>query len=121
MKKSKKKAIFYFLLQKMSSSQIKSDNDNNDDETNRLLKEVLYNSTAQAILKIKNTPHTLIKLFWSACLLFLCTYSSYAIIDSLLVYFSYQVFTITKTIYETPTLFPKVTICNKVLRLRLRN
>lgn len=84
-------------------------------ETHQLLKEVLYNSTAQAILKIKSTPHTLIKLFWSACLLILLAYSSYAIVDTLFIYFSYEVFTVTKTIYETPTLFPKVTLCNKNL------
>ena len=83
-------------------------------ETDHLLQEVLYNSTAQAILRIKNTPHNLIKFFLLACLLFLLAYSSYAIIDTLLIYFSYEVFTVTKTIYETPTLFPKVSICNKV-------
>ena len=49
------------------------------------------------------------------CLFGLVSYTSYAIIDTLFVYFSYQVFTVAKTVYETPTLFPKITICNKNL------
>ena len=81
----------------------------------KILKDVLYNSSAQAILKTWYTPYRLLKCFWIVCLLATFSFSSYVIIETLISFFSYEVFTSTKTIFETPTLFPKVTICNKNL------
>ena len=77
-----------------------------------LLKEVLYNSLAQAIIKIVLSPFLLIK-----CILFLFVLvsiglTSYLVISSIMTYFTYGVSTTSRTIYETPTLFPKVTFCN---------
>ena len=72
----------------------------------------MYNSLAQAIIKIVLSPFLLIK-----CILFLFVLvsiglTSYLVISSILTYFTYGVSTTSRTIYETPTLFTKVTFCN---------
>lgn len=73
-----------------------------------LLKEVLYNSTAQAILKIFFTRHKVIKIIWALCLALTCSTCAPLLLRNFLSYFSYDVITTSRTIFETPTLFPKV-------------
>ena len=90
------------------------------EEIKSLLKEVLYNSLAQAIIKIFLTPFIIIK-----CILFLFVFgsiglTSYLVIESIMTYFTYGVSTTSRTIYETPTLFPKVTFCNANNNIYLR-
>jgi hypothetical protein len=77
-----------------------------------LLKEVLYNSLAQAIIKIIQTPHLAIKLFLVVCVVSSSSLASYLVIESIMQFFTYGVTTTSRTIFETPTLFPKVTFCN---------
>jgi hypothetical protein len=77
-----------------------------------LLKEVLYNSLAQAIIKIALTPYTVLKIILFLFALGTCGFASYLIRSSLLTYASYCVSTRSRSIYETPTLFPQVTFCN---------
>ena len=77
-----------------------------------LLKEVLYNSLAQAMIKIIQTPHLAIKLFLIVCVVSSSSLASYLVIESIMQYFTYGVTTTSRTIFETPTLFPKVTLCN---------
>ena len=77
-----------------------------------LIKETLYNSLAQAIIKIKESPYLTLKTFLLICVLALSGLCSYLIIELFLNYFSYGVNTTSRTLYETPALFPKVTICN---------
>ena len=75
------------------------------------IKEVLYNSLAQAIVKIVQTPHLFIKIL---LLMFVSTAiasASYMVLESIMSYFSFHVITISRTIFETPTFFPKVTVC----------
>jgi len=79
----------------------------------RLVKETLYNSAAQALLKIYETPSKIVKLFWCVCLLGACSLCAYFVVESLVLFFSYEVSTKTRTYTETSSLFPKVTICNK--------
>ena len=80
-----------------------------------LLKEVLYNSTAQAVLKILFTRSKLIKSIWIICLALTLSTCAPLLIRNLMSYFSFEVITTSRTIFETPTLFPKVTICNRNL------
>jgi hypothetical protein len=80
-----------------------------------LLKEVLYNSTAQAVLKIFFTRSKLIKFIWIICLALTLSTCAPLLIRNFMSYFSYEVITTSRTIFETPTLFPKVTICNRNL------
>jgi hypothetical protein len=77
-----------------------------------LLKESLYNSLAQAIVKILQTPHFTLKIFLSLFVLGTSGLASYLVIKSILDYFAYQVITTTRTFHEMPIEFPKITICN---------
>jgi hypothetical protein len=78
----------------------------------KLSQEILYNSLAQAILKLfTRTPNKILKLFWLTCILVSIGFASYTIIQSILDYLSFDVVTKSRTVFERPTLFPKVTIC----------
>jgi hypothetical protein len=77
-----------------------------------LIKETLYNSLAQAIIKIIETPYFTLKTFLLICVLASSGFCSYLVIELILSYFSYGVNTTSRTLYETPALFPKITICN---------
>ena len=79
----------------------------------RWLKEVLCNSTGQALLKIYDSPSCLVKLFWLACLTSACSLCAYFVMESLVLYFTPVSSTHVRTNFETVSLFPKVTICNK--------
>ena len=96
---------------------IMSQNNSNQKETkmaeiNSLLKEVLYNSLAQAILKLIMTPFITLKIFLFFSILISTSLASYLVIESIINYLSFGVSTTSRTIYEQPTLFPKVTFCN---------
>jgi hypothetical protein len=90
----------------------KSDRKEKRDEIKNLLKEVLYNSLAQAIIKIILTPHLILKLILFLFVVGTSGIVSYLVIKSILTFFTYGVTTTSRTIFETPTLFPKVTFCN---------
>ena len=77
-----------------------------------LLKETLDNSVAHAIFKIIETPIFTLKVFLFVCVILSSGLCSYLIIELIMSYLSYGVSTTTRTIYETPALFPKITICN---------
>jgi hypothetical protein len=79
-----------------------------------LIKETLYNSTAQAIIKIIETPIFTLKIFLFLCVIFSSGVCSYLIVQLILSYLSYGVSTTTRTLYEAPALFPKITICNTI-------
>jgi hypothetical protein len=77
-----------------------------------ILKETLYNSLCQAIIKIIFSPHLIVKLFLILFVLVTSGLASYLAIESIMNYFTYGVTTTSRTVYEAPTLFPKVTFCN---------
>ena len=77
-----------------------------------LMKKNLTNEMASGFMKIFETKQTPIKLFWAISLLLSISLSSYLIVESFISYFNYEVSTTSRTLFETPTLFPKVTICN---------
>ena len=77
-----------------------------------LIKETLYNSLCQSIIKIAETPSNILKSFLFVCVLTLVGVCSFLVIQLILGYLSYEVTTATRTLYETPALFPKITICN---------
>ena len=78
-----------------------------------LLSEIkIRNETVDVLLKIFHTPHFTLKLY---LFLFVVTSSSlaaYMVIETILNYLAYEVSTTSRTVFETPTLFPRVTICN---------
>jgi len=85
---------------------------NKREEIKSLLKEILYNSLAQAIIKIFLSPFILIKLILFIFVVVSISLAAYLVISSIMTYFAYGVSTTSRIIYETPTLFPKVTFCN---------
>ena len=78
-----------------------------------LVKQTIGNETAQAAIKIFQTPHFLVKFYWIFCLLAACTLTAYFVIESLVNFVTFKVNTNTRTIFETSSLFPRVTYCNK--------
>ena len=82
------------------------------DVIKKLLKEDLYNSLSQAIIKTYFTPYFPLKIVLLTFILVSTVLTSYLVIKSILVYFSFQVAESSRIIYETPALFPKVKFCN---------
>lgn len=78
-----------------------------------ILKEILYNSLAQAVIRLTQKSHFSIKLCLLLFIIFSNALAAFYIIDSIFSYLNYEVVTTMRTIYETSTLFPKVTICNR--------
>ena len=77
-----------------------------------LVKETLYNSAAQAIIKIIETPIYTLKCFLCLCVIVSGGLCSFLIAQLILSYLSFGVSTTSRMLYETPALFPKITLCN---------
>ena len=77
-----------------------------------LAKNNIFNELTQASIKIFQTPHLILKLFWILSIFLALGFCSFLIAKSIIEYLSFEVKTKTRTIFETPTLFPKVTLCN---------
>ena len=76
------------------------------------MKDILYNSLAQAIVKLFKKSHFSLKLILLLFILSSISLASFMVISTIIDYYSYDVITNSRVIYETPTLFPKITICN---------
>ena len=75
-------------------------------------KERLYNSIAQAVIRIIETPYITLKVFILVCVLTVTGLSSHLVIRTILDYFAYEVMTKTRTLSQIEAEFPKVIICN---------
>ena len=78
-----------------------------------IAKEVLLNSTSHALPNILRNENIVIKTVWTITLLISTALCSYLCIQSIMSYYSYAVNTNTRRIYESPTLFPTISICTK--------
>jgi hypothetical protein len=78
-----------------------------------LMKEILYNSLAQAIAKLFQKSHFSLKFILLLFILSSISFSSYMVVATILDYYLYEVITTSRVVYEMPALFPKVTICNQ--------
>ena len=85
---------------------------NRNFKINILIKEALYNSTAQSIIKIIETPCLALKVYLLLCVILSSSLCSHLLIQLILSYFSHSVSTASRTLYETPSTFPKITVCN---------
>jgi hypothetical protein len=77
------------------------------------MKDALYNSVAQAILKITYHHNWIVKIFWLFMLLLTLGVCLWQIALSVFSYLEANVSTVTRAYYENPTKFPTVTICDK--------
>ena len=84
-----------------------------ENERTRLTKEILYNSLAQAIIRLAQTPFKLVKIFLALSVVLSSGLAIIYIYGSFEAFFMYEVTTTSRQILETPTLFPKITICNR--------
>ena len=84
-----------------------------NDQIKTLLKEVLYNSLSQAVIKLILSPHYILKAFLSIVVVGSSGIASYLVVKSILTYLSYGINTTSRTIYERSSIFPKITICNQ--------
>ena len=66
----------------------------------------------EIISKVIYTPQLVLKLYLLIFVLVTSGLASYTVVQSFMSYFAYEVTTVSRTLLETPTLFPKVTICN---------
>jgi hypothetical protein len=82
-----------------------------------LTKETLGNEATQGLLRIFDTPYTILKIFWLISLLGCGSLCAYLVLQTLIAYLSYPVYTTTTTVHEIPTDFPKITICNSMLAI----
>ena len=73
-----------------------------------LIKENIGNETGHAIIKLIYTEHRVLKFFWAFSLFLTSGFCAYLITKTFIAYFSYETFTSSKSVFETPTIFPKV-------------
>jgi hypothetical protein len=74
------------------------------------LRDVMYNSLAQAVFNTYNTPHMCVRILLFLFTLFAVSISSFLVVKSFITYYSYEVSTKTRTMHEAPTPFPKVSL-----------
>ena len=79
----------------------------------KITKEVLLNSTSHGLPNILRSESIIIKIVWTIFLLAATGLCSYLCIQSIFAYYNYDVTTKTRRIYESQTLFPAITVCNK--------
>jgi hypothetical protein len=84
----------------------------NDESLMHLLKEHLTNEMNSAIFISIETPHLILKSFLIIFIIVAYGLAAYTTIELILTYLQYDVTTSSRTIYETPSTFPKVTFCN---------
>ena len=80
-----------------------------------LIKENVGFEGAQAVVRVLDSKNIFLKLFWVFCLLVSNLVCGYLLVQTLLTYLDFQVYTTTTTVHETPAVFPKITICNSAL------
>ena len=73
-----------------------------------LMKSTLTNEALLAFMKIFDSPHYIIKIFWSLTLLAANGLCAYLIMETIFTYLSYGVNSTTRNVVENPTDFPKV-------------
>ena len=100
-------------MENKNSKETISNNQQKAAQIKCLIKEVLYNSVAQAVIKIFQTPYKVLKIYLFACVIASSGIASYLVVESIFAYLKYEVISSTSTISETFSLFPKITICNQ--------
>ena len=81
----------------------------------QILSEVFRKSTMHGVAKIFNSKNAYRKIMWIMFLMLSCCLFGNMTLLSLLNYNKHEVITKIRTISERPTLFPTVTICNKII------
>ena len=76
------------------------------------LKDNLKNEMFKGFVNMAYNPHIVTKLFWTIVLMATFGLTSYLVVMPIFTYLEFGVHTTARTIFETPAVFPKVTVCN---------
>lgn len=77
------------------------------------LRELILSSSFHGFVKIVKTKHIFLKVIWGFFVLISIMSCSYLIIKNILYYLDYNVVTNINVIYEIPTQFPSVSLCQQ--------
>ena len=77
------------------------------------LEELILSSSFHGFVKIVKTKHIILKIIWVFFVLVSLLSCSYLIIKNILYYLDYNVVTNINVIYEIPTTFPTVSLCQQ--------
>ena len=80
-----------------------------------LVKDNIGFEGAQALIRIFDAKIIFLKIFWVVCLVGSNLICGYLLVQTLLTYLEFQVYTTTSMVHESPAVFPKITICNSAL------
>jgi hypothetical protein len=72
----------------------------------------LRNEAIKLVIKVHQVEHKWLKFYLCLLLLFVLAISGYMLANLIISYLAYEVLTTTRSILETESLFPKITICN---------
>ena len=87
--------------------------DNKRDKVKYILKETLLKSTCHGLPNFVQSKVSLFKFIWLLTTFVFTGVCSYFIIEEFVSFFNYHVNSHTRKVYEMPTTFPTVTVCNK--------
>ena len=93
----------------------KNDEEEEDDKPTQFklfLVDFLTDSTTHGLSHMFRTEHSIIKLMWFLLFVASIVVTSYLVCDNVLDFLSYDVVTQISIIYESPTLFPTITLYN---------
>ncbi len=97
------------------NSKITSEKKVNDEAANKIEKILMDNLSCEMyhfLLSVYYSPHFTLKFVYVFFILLGFGLSSYMTISLILTYLEYNVNTLTRSVNEVPSIFPKVTICN---------
>lgn len=78
-----------------------------------ILRECCSESTTHGIPYLFKRNHLAVKIFWLVCTLASTGVGCWLVAKSIIDYYEYDTVTHAKVVFETPTLFPTVTICSQ--------
>ena len=109
--------VFEFLhkIKTTTLKQTKNTNKPKNQEKIKLLvhlEKSVRSELFETVFKIINTANWFLKAYMLIVVILSSGLASYTVVQSFVDYFSYGVITTSRTIFETPTLFPQVTVCN---------
>ena len=90
----------------------KKDNDETSNKIEKILMDNLSCEMYHFILNVFYSPHFTLKFVYIFFILLGFGLSSYMTISLLLTYLEYNVNTLTRSVNEVPSIYPKITICN---------
>jgi hypothetical protein len=77
-----------------------------------ILKETALSSTSHGIPNIVRSTSSILKVIWMACFIASTGFCSYLVVKSIMSYLDREVVTKISVIYENPSTFPTITLCN---------